>query len=281
MAADARATAAGAVQVIEPPRRWAVPDLAEVWHHRELVYFLARRDISVRYRQTAVGAAWAIAQPVGFAAVFSLVTSLVGRPPTEGIPFPVFALTGMTMWLFFSNGMALTAASTVGSAQLISKVYFPRLVIPLAAIVPPMIDFLIALAVLVIAMVAFGVSFGVNLLALPLVFALALVTVLGAGLWLSALSVRFRDVQHVVPFLTQIGLFLSPVFYSLSLIPDRFQALYSLNPLTAMLEGFRWAMLGTEDPTPVLLVSVTVSVLLMVTGLFYFARAERRFADDL
>ena len=252
-----------------------------MWQHHELIYFLARRDIAVRYRQTVVGAAWAIVQPVGFAAAFSLVLELWGRPPSGGIPYPVFALAGMTVWLFVSSSLSHIAGSTVASAPLISKVYFPRLVIPLAAVIPPAVDFLIAFGVLAVAMALWGVAPPVQAVLVPLIFLLAAATVLGAGLWLSALAVRYRDVQHVVPFLLQIGLFVSPVLYQLSLVPERYQALYSLNPLVGVLEAFRWALLGTEWPGAIILIPIVAAVILLAGGLLYFARAENTFADDI
>jgi lipopolysaccharide transport system permease protein len=271
----------GVHHVITPPGGWPRPDLGEVWRYRDLVYYLARRDVAVRYRQTAIGATWAILQPVAFAAVFGTFLTLIGRVPTEGIPYAVFALTGMSVWLFLSTSLSLTATSTVQSANLLSKVYFPRLAIPLAAIVPPIIDFLIALVVLFVAMAIYGVAPSVHIVALPAVFAMALAIALGAGLWLSAIAARYRDVQHVVPFLVQIGLFTSPVLYPLALVPDRWQWLYSLNPLVGVLEGFRWAILGTEINGALLLIPLAAGCVLVVSGLLFFARAQTTFADEL
>jgi lipopolysaccharide transport system permease protein len=273
--------AANAVEIIQPPKGYALPDLGRVWEYRDLVYFLARRDIAVRYRQTLIGAAWAVAQPLAFAAVFSLFVTLIGRPPTAGLPFPVFALAGMTVWLFFSSTLSVVSNSTIASSSLISKVYFPRLVIPIAAVLPPIVDFLVALVVLFLAMAVYGVPPTMNLVALPATFLLAAATALGAGLWLSAIAVRFRDVQLIVPFSVQVGLFLSPVLYQASLVPERFQALYSVNPLVGVLETFRWSLLGTSPRGNLLLISVAVSIVLLVTGLLYFTRAETRCADDL
>jgi lipopolysaccharide transport system permease protein len=273
--------AARPIQVSVPPGGWPRPNLRELWQYRDLVYFLGRRDITVRYRQTAIGAAWAILQPIAFAAVFAVFLTLFGRVPTEGIPYPVFALTGMCVWLFVSSALSLTAYSTVMSAGMVSKVYFPRLVIPVAAIIAPTVDFLIALLVLFAAMAFYGVAPSVNIVALPAVFALAVLMTFGAGLWLSAVAVRYRDVQHVVPFFVQIGLFISPVLYQLSLIPDEYQVVYSLNPLVGVLEGFRWAVLGTSPPGELLLIPLAVGVALLVGGLMFFARAETTFADEL
>jgi lipopolysaccharide transport system permease protein len=272
---------ARAIHVIDAPRGWPAPDLRELWRYRDLVYYLARRDLAVRYRQTAIGAAWAVVRPVAFAAVFGVFLTLIGRVPTEGIPYPVFALTGMTMWLFMASCLGLTATSTMSSSSLVSKVYFPRLAIPLAAVIPPIADFLIALLVLFAAMALYGVAPTTNILALPAVFALALAIAFGAGLWLSAFAARYRDVQHVVPFVVQVGLFVSPVLYPLTLIPDQWQWLYSLNPLVSVLEGFRWCLLGTSSPGTLILIPIAVSVLLLASGLMVFAREQTRFADDL
>lgn len=269
------------VHVIEPPRDWPRPNLRELWRYRDLIYFLARRDIAVRYRQTAIGAAWAILQPVAFAAVFGVFLTLFGSVPTDGIPYPVFALTGMSVWLFVSSSLSLTAESTVASGSLLSKVYVPRLSIPLAALIPPIVDFLISLVVLFAAMAIWGVAPSVNIVALPGVFLLAVAIAFGAGLWLSAIATRYRDVQHLVQFAVQIGLFVSPVLYQLSLIPGRYQVIYALNPLVGVLEGFRWAVLGTSPPGELLLIPLAVGALLVTGGLMFFARAEASFADDL
>jgi lipopolysaccharide transport system permease protein len=269
------------IQVIEPPRGWPRPDLGEVWRYRDLVYYLARRDLAVRYRQTVIGAAWAIVRPVMFAAVFATFLTLIGRVPTEGVPYAVFALTGMSLWLFISTSLGVTSASTMASSALVSKVYFPRLAIPLAAMIGPVVDFLIALVVLFIAMALYGVAPGASIVALPAVFVLALAVTFGAGLLLSAYAARYRDIQQIVPFVVQIGLFASPVLYPLSLIPDRFQVLYALNPAVGLLEAFRWAVLGTSPPGGLLVIPIVAGVLLLAGGLAVFARAESRFADDL
>jgi lipopolysaccharide transport system permease protein len=193
----------------------------------------------------------------------------------------VFALTGMSVWLFMSSALSLTSSSTISSSSLVSKVYFPRLAVPLAAVIPPIVDFVIALLVLLCAMAVYGVTPSSNIVALPAVFLLAVAIALGSGLWLAAIAARFRDVQHVVPFFVQIGLFLSPVLYPLTLIPDKWQALYALNPLVGVMEGFRWAVLGTSSPGALMLIPLTVGVLLLISGLMYFAREQSRFADEL
>ena len=265
--------------VIQPQSGWPAPDLRAVWSYRDLLYLLARRDIAVRYKQTAIGAAWAVLQPVAFAAVYSVFLSLIGKVPTGGIPFPVFALTGMGLYLFLAACLTQTAGSTVSSSALISKVYFPRLVIPLAAIVPPLVDLFVALIVLLVAMALFGVAPSANIVFLPAVLLLAVFTALGAGLWLSAIAVRFRDVQLLVPFVVQLGLFLSPVLYPLSLIPEQYRWLYGLNPVVGVMEAMRWSVLGSEWPGTLILVPIAVSVILFFSGLYYFTRAESRFAD--
>ena len=270
-----------AVQVIEPPRGWPRPDLRAVWRYRDLVYYLARRDLAIRYRQTVIGAAWAVVRPVAFAAVFASFVTLIGRVPTEGIPYAVFALTGMSMWLFISGSLLVTSSSTIGSGSLVSKVYFPRLTIPIAAIVPQIVDFGLAMVVLLIAMAIYGVPLTPHILALPVVFALALVVTFGAGLWLAAYAARYRDVQHVVPFIVQIGLFASPVLYPIDLVPDSLQVVYSLNPIAGVLEAFRWCVLGTAAPGELIVIPIVAGLLLFTLGLRVFARAETRFADDL
>ena len=264
------------VHVVVPPRGWPRPDLRELWSYRDTVYFLARRDIAVRYKQTAIGTAWAVIQPVAFAAVFAAFLTLFGRVPTAGIPYPIFALTGLSMWLFIASSLSLTASSTVLSSGLVTKVYFARLVIPLAAVIPPVVDFLVALVVLFAGIALYGVPLTPNIIALPAVFALALTIALGAGLWLSAVAARYRDVQHVVPFIVQIGLFISPVLYQLSLIPDRFRTLYALNPVVGVLEAFRWCVLGTPWPGAIIAVPITVSALLCGGGLCIFTTPRPR-----
>lgn len=268
-------------EVNEPAGRWSLPRLREVWEHRELVYFLGRRDIAIRYKQAALGAAWVILQPVLLALVFTVFLSLLGSRVAPGdTPAAVFALTGMTLWLFFATAMARTTESTVTNVELISKVYFPRLVIPVAALAQPAFDFAVSFVVLLVVLVCFGVLPGTAILALPAVLALALVLALGVGLWMSALVVRYRDVKFVVPFLIQTLIFVTPVLYPLALVPDRFQALYSLNPLVGVMEGFRWALLP-DAPAPglVMLVPAATGLILLIGGLLYFHRAESSFAD--
>jgi lipopolysaccharide transport system permease protein len=272
--------AADLIEVNEPARRWAFPPLRDVWEHRELVYYLGRRDLAVRYKQTVVGALWAVLQPLLLAAVFSVFLGLIARVPSQGVPYPLFALVGMTMWFFFSTAITRCSESTVGSVELISKVYFPRVIIPIAALVQPAVDFVIATAVLLVVMTAYGVLPGAGALLIPVMFLLSAVIALGIGLWLSALVVRYRDVRHVVPFMIQTMLFVTPVVYALDLIPSGYRLLYAINPLVAVLEGWRWALLP-DAPSPgwLLLIPLASGIVLIMTGLIYFQRAESSFAD--
>ena len=269
-----------ATTVIEPPSGWSFPDLREIWHSADLIYFLARRDIAVRYKQTAIGALWAILQPLLLAAVFSIFLGQLADVPSEETPYALFALTGMTLWLFFAGAFARCSESTVASSELISKVYFPRLVIPIAAVIAPVVDFAAAFVVLVAVLAIGGETPTVAILAVPLVVCVAIALAGGIGLWLSATVVRYRDVSLAVTFFIQLMLFITPILYPLSLIPDDYQPLYVLNPLVGVLETFRWAMLPEASPPGLLLlISAATGLLLLISGLAYFKRAERRFAD--
>ena len=268
-------------QVNEPAGRWTLPRLRELWEHREIVYFLGKRDIAVRYKQAVLGTAWVVLQPLLLALIFAVFLSLLNsRVAPSGVPTAVFALTGMTMWLFFSTAMMRCTESTVSNVELISKVYFPRLAIPIAALAQSAFDFVVSFVVLVGVLLCFGVVPPLHVLALPAIFAIALGLALGIGLWLSALVVRYRDVKLLIPFMIQTLIFISPVLYSLEIVPDRYQALYALNPLVGVLEGFRWCLLpGAPVPGLVLLVPAATGLLLIVGGLLYFQRAESTFAD--
>ena len=270
-----------ALAVIEPARGWSFPSFRELWAYRDLMYFLTRRDIAARYKQTAVGALWALIQPLGLALAFTVFLGvLAGRPKFDGVEFPVFALTGMTLWLFLSSAVARGASSTLDNSALIENVFFPRLIIPLAAAIAPVVDFAVAFVVLVVVMLAFGVEPSAAIVFTPLIVVLGFVTAIGLVLWLSALTVKYHDVQHLVPFMTLMLVFISPVVYPLSEVPEGLQPIYALNPMTAVLEGFRWCMLpNAEPPGLLLLIPVATSALLLLTGLLYFHRREREFAD--
>jgi lipopolysaccharide transport system permease protein len=265
--------------VIQPARGWEGLGFRELWRYRELIYFLTWRDIKVRYKQTALGAAWAVLQPVLTMLIFSIIFGELARLPSDGIPYPIFTYTALLPWQLFAFSLANSSNSLVGSQNLVSKVYFPRLVIPIASVLPALVDFAIAFVVLAGMMAFYHVPLTLRVLALPLLLGLALMTALAVGIWLSALNVEYRDVRYVVPFLTLFWQYATPVAYSSSLIPERWRVLYGLNPMTGVVEGFRWALLGKGDAGTLLWVSVAIVVLLLVTGLTYFRRMETSFAD--
>jgi len=266
--------------IIEPSRGWIGLKLRELWEYRDLLFFLAWRDISVRYKQTILGAAWAIIQPFFSMVVFSLFFGRLAQIPSDGVPYPIFSYAALLPWTYFSSAMSSSSNSLVGSANLLTKVYFPRLVIPLASVIPPAIDFAIAFVVLLGMMAFYGIAPTWNVLWLPAFLLLALITALGVGLWLSAMNVQYRDVRYAVPFLVQFWMFASPVTYPSSIVPEQWRALYGLNPMAGVIEGFRWALLGTEtSPGPLTAVSVGAALVLLVSGAYYFRRMERTFAD--
>jgi len=265
---------------IQPTHGWAWLNLRELWHYRDLFYFLTWRDIKVRYKQTAIGAAWAILQPFFTMVVFSLFFGQLAKIPSEGVPYPIFSYTALLPWTLFANGMNQASNSLVGSANLITKVYFPRLIIPLSAVLTGVVDFALAFIVLIGMMVYYGIWPGWNALWLPALLLLAFITALGVGLWLSALNVQYRDVRYTIPFLTQIWLFATPVIYPSSLLHGKWALLLALNPMTGVIEGFRWALLRTGSaPGGIFGVSVAAALVLLVTGALYFRRMERTFAD--
>jgi lipopolysaccharide transport system permease protein len=265
---------------IEPSRGWVSLRLAELWAYRELLYFLTWRDVKVRYKQTALGVAWAVIQPLFTMLVFSVFFGKLAKVPSDGIPYPIFCYTALVPWTLFANGLTQSSNSLVGSSNLITKVYFPRLIIPLSTAFSAAIDFLFAFGVLVVMMAVYRVPLSANLLALPLFVLLAVITSLGVGLWLSALNVQFRDVKYVVPFITQFWMLATPIAYSSSLLREPWRTLYGLNPMAGVVEGFRWALLGLRTaPRPILLVSSLAALLILVSGAFYFRRMEKTFAD--
>ena len=268
------------VTVIEPPRRWMPLDLRELWDQRELVYFLAWRDIKVRYKQTALGASWAILQPIFGMAVFSIFFGKLGRIPSDGLPYPLWSFAGLVPWTFFSQGLTQSANSLVMSQNLLRKVYFPRLAIPIATVLSAAVDLVLAFVVLVAMMAFYGVFPTARaMLVIPLAV-LAFIAALGAGLWLAALSVRYRDVRYVVPVLVQFWLFATPIAYPSSLLPGNWRVLYAINPMTGVAEGFRWALLGANTaPGAMLAVSTAAAIVILVGGAYYFRSMERTFAD--
>ena len=265
---------------IEPSGGWTALNLSEVWTNRELLYFLTWRDIRVRYKQTLLGAAWAILQPLATMVIFSIVFGRLGKIPSDGVPYPIFAFTALVPWSFFAYSLTQSSNSLVASAALLKKVYFPRLLIPLASIFSGFVDFVIAFTVLMGLMLFYGITPTPNIVFLPLFVALAMTSAASVGLLLSAINVRYRDVRYTIPFLTQLWLFATPIAYPSTLVPEKWRALYGLNPMAGVVEGFRWSLLGTDtQPGAQILVSVAVTVLLLLLSLVYFRRAERDFAD--
>lgn len=266
------------VHRIEPSRGWVSLRLRELWEYRGLLYFLTWRDIKVRYKQTALGVVWAILQPFLTMLVFTFIRGLA-KIPSEGFPYPVFCFAALVPWTFFANGLTQSSNSLVGSANLITKVYFPRLTIPLATVLSGVIDVLLAFGLLLIMMLYYGVTPSWQVIYLPLFLLLALVTSLGVGLWLSALNVQYRDIRYVVPFLAQFWMLATPIAYPSNLIREPWRTIYGLNPMAGVVEGFRWALLGTAAPGKLMIVSSLVSLLVLVGGAFYFRKMEKTFAD--
>jgi lipopolysaccharide transport system permease protein len=268
------------VFVIQPSRGWLKVNLRDLWHYRELLYFLVWRDVKVRYKQTALGAAWAILQPFMTMVVFSIFFGRLAKIPSEGVPYPVFAFTALLPWQLFAYALSESSNSLVGSQNLITKVYFPRLVIPIAGVLAGLVDFAIAFVALLGLMWFFGIVPTAAVALLPLFVLLAVVTALAVGLWLSALNVKYRDVRYTLPFLTQLWMFATPVAYPSSLVPERWRALVGLNPMAGVVEGFRWALLGKAHwPGPLLIVSIAAVVFLLFGALMYFRKTEATFAD--
>jgi lipopolysaccharide transport system permease protein len=265
--------------VLRPPQGWASLGVAELWHFRELLFFLTWRDVKVRYKQTALGALWALVQPFMTMVVFTIVFNRFGKIDAP-VPYPVFALTGLSLWFYFTNSVNLTSNSLVSNVPLITKVYFPRLAVAISPLLAGLVDLVLALLLVAATMVWYGVAPGPQLVLLPLFVLLAFVTALGVGLALSALNVKYRDVRYVVPFVMQIWLYASPVAYPSSLVHGTYRTLYSLNPMTGVIDGFRWCLLDVGAPRlGSLLVSVGAALALLVGGILYFARTERGFAD--
>jgi homopolymeric O-antigen transport system permease protein len=266
--------------VLEPSNGLTRLNLGDVWTYRELLYFLIWRDIKVRYKQTALGAAWAILQPVTTMCVFSVFFGHFAKMPSDGVPYPVFAFAALLPWQLFAYGLNESANSLVGSQSLITKVYFPRLIVPLAAVLAGLVDLGIAMLVLFAIMWYYGIVPTASVVWLPLFIAFAVITALAVGLWLSSLNVKYRDVRYTIPFLTQVWMFATPVAYPSSIVPDHWRVWLGLNPMAGVVEGFRWALLGNPHPSvPLLAVSIAAVTALLVLGLAYFGRTERTFAD--
>jgi len=266
--------------IIRPSHGWAALNLRDLWLYRELIFFMTWRDLKVRYKQTLLGASWAILQPFMTMIVFSIFFGNLAKVPSDGVPYPIFSYTALIPWTLFSKALQDASRSLVANRHMITKVYFPRMILPLSSVMAGLVDFLIAFLVLFGMMCYYKISPTVNVWVLPLFLLLALVTAVGVGLWLSALNVLYRDINYVLPFLTQFWMYLTPIAYPSSMIPAEWQVIYALNPMTGVVEGFRWALLGTGQPPGITtLVSSIAAVVLLISGMFFFRRMERLFAD--
>jgi lipopolysaccharide transport system permease protein len=281
IAASPNSTAREApVTRIESPRGWMPLQLGEIWKFRELLYFLVWRDVSVRYKQTFLGAGWAIIQPLFAMLVFSVFFGRLAKMPSDGVPYPVFSYAALVPWTFFANGLILITNSLLRDTNLVTKVYLPRLVIPFSAALSGLVDFALSFAVLLAMMAFYRTPLTANIVFVPLLVLLAVATSVAVGLWLSALNVEFRDIRYVLPFVVQAWLFATPVVYPSSLLPARWRLLYGLNPMAGVVEGFRWALLGTHTrPGPMIGASALTMLALLISGMYYFRRMESKFAD--
>jgi len=267
-------------KILDPPKGWLSLRLGELWEFRELLYFLTWRDIKVRYKQTVLGAAWAILQPLMTMVLFSVIFGRLAKLPTEGFPYPIFSYTALLPWQLFARALGDASSSLVSNQNMITKLYFPRLFLPASSILSGLVDFGIAFLVLLAMMFYYRIPLSWQVLLLPVFLMLTIITAMAAGMWLSALNVRFRDVKYVTPFLIQFWLYATPVAYASSLIPQKWQLLYGLNPMVGVVDGFRWALLGRSfELVPMFFISVVVVLVFFATGLIYFQRMEQTFAD--
>lgn len=265
--------------IIRPPRKWVPVDLKELWAYRELITAFTMRDVRLRYKQTGLGIAWAVLQPLLTVVVFTIFFGGLAHLPTDGIPYPLFYISGLIAWNLFSDGLTRSTTSMVTNSNIMTKVYFPRMVVPLASVISPLVDFAVSFILVIAIMAYYGFVPMINIVFLPLFLLLALATSFGVGLWLSALNVKYRDFQYTVPFMIQIGMFVSPLVYPSSLVPASLRVWYGLNPMAGVIEGFRWALLGDGTPSAMILVSVGMVILILVSGMFYFRRMEQYYAD--
>ena len=272
------------ITYLRPAKGLAALNLRDLWEYRELIYFLTWRDLKVRYKQTILGFAWVMLQPIINMVVFTVLFGQLLNVPTGGIPYPIFSFAALLPWGYFAGSLTRSSTTLVGSANLISKVYFPRMVIPISGVISGFVDFAVAFIVLLGMMIFYKISLSWNILLLPVFLLLAMVTALGFGLWLSALNVRFRDINHIVPFLIEIWKYVTPVIYGATLIPEKYRWLLGLNPMTGVVEGFRWAILGktysdTFQGGPLFIISILITLLVLVSGVIFFRNTERTFAD--
>jgi lipopolysaccharide transport system permease protein len=264
---------------IEPSKGWISIDFRELWEYRELLYFFIWRDIKIKYKQTVLGASWAIIQPLFTMVVFSLFFGKLAKVPSDDLPYPIFSYSGLVPWTFFANGVMLASNILVNNANMLKKIYFPRLLMPMASVFAGLADFALAFVVLLGMILFYNRAPTINIFWLPFFLLVALCTSLGVSLWLSALNAQFRDVRYIVPFLTQAWLFITPLAYPSSLLSEPWRTLYGINPMAGVVEGFRWALLGTQAPGPILVVSASVTFIIFISGVFFFRRMERTFAD--
>ncbi|MFC1922882.1 ABC transporter permease [Chloroflexota bacterium] len=275
---------------IRPSKGWVSLDFEEMWRYRELLYFFVWRDIKIRYKQTILGASWAIIQPLFTMVIFSLFFGKLAQVPSDGIPYPLFSYTALVPWTFFANGVTLASNSLVNNADMIRKIYFPRMSLPIATVLAGLVDFTLAFIVLIGMIIGFSIvpaanynaQISLKVLWLPLFLLLAFVTTLGVSFWFSAMNVQFRDVRFVVPFFVQAWLFLTPIAYPSSLLSEPWRTLYGINPMAGVVEGFRWALLGTDTaPGSMMIFSVLAAILILIGGVYYFRRMETKMADVL
>jgi lipopolysaccharide transport system permease protein len=267
--------------IISPPKKWGALNFKEIWAYRELLFFFVWRDIKIRYKQTVIGIAWAVLQPLFMMMIFTLFFGTLAQIPSESIPYPLFCYAALLPWTCFSESLNRSSNSVIADANLIMKVYFPRIIIPLSSVLVPLVDFIFAFIVLLGLMLYFHYAPTILMLWVPIFLFLELLLAFGLGLWFSAINVKFRDVRHAVPFLIQLLMFASPVIYSSSFVPERFQVAYGIiNPMSGIIEGFRWAILGTTPPSYMqLLTSAAIIIIILVTGFFIFQRRQTEFAD--
>ena len=277
--ASTATTSARQTLVIEPTSGWRALKLGELWVYRDLFWLLAWRDVRVRYRQTVLGVGWAVLQPLLTILVFTLIFGRLAKVPSDGAPYAAFAFSGLLPWTLFSTALGRAASSLVSNAALLSKVYFPRLVLPFGSVLTSLVDFAISLVILLGLLAWYRIVPSPAALLIPVLVAYTLVAAWAIGIWMAALNVRYRDVNFALPFLIQIGLFVSPVVYSASLVPAPFRLVYDLNPMTLVIQGFRWGLLGGAPPSPMMFISIPVVAMILVSGVFYFRRTERFFAD--
>lgn len=266
--------------VIKPHKGLLQLDLYALWKYRELLYFLVWKDVLIRYKQTVIGASWAILQPLITMVIFTVIFGKMVNVPSDGIPYPIFAFSALLPWLYFSQALSRSGTSLVGNTNLITKIYFPRLLIPLSSSISPLVDLFFSFLILLVLMPLYGISPSRGFLFLPVFVLQSLITALAVGLWLTTLNVKYRDVGHVIPFLIQIWMYASPVVYPLSMVPEKWRLLYSLNPMVGVIEGFRWAITGSSRPDfMAMAISSAAVFILLAGGLIYFKKMEATFAD--